>query len=109
WYRGQSMESYSLTPSVGRDLEYAGRKVRLGREREQQLLHRFRRRAYPHAERVMTAGEAIFVARHHGLPTRLLDWTANALYALYFASVADQEHDGKLWAMLPRSDTADLD
>src|SRR4051812_6417162 len=73
WYRGVADRSYTLLPSVGRERPYAGRKMGLVNS-EVDLLHRFRRRAYPHFNRVITAGEAIFIARHHGLPTRLLDW-----------------------------------
>jgi hypothetical protein len=112
WYRGHSSTKFRLVPSVGRKHQYAGEKLILSRDQEISLLHRFRRRAYPLVGYAMTAGEAIFLARHHGLPTRLLDWTANALYALYFTCIEHvegrQRKDGKVWAML-RRETEDLD
>src|SRR5258708_6533473 len=113
WYRGLSDCSFKLIPSVGREQRYAGKSLPYTPNRERSLLHRFRRRAYPYVGRTMTAGEAIFLARHHGLPTRLLDWTANPLFALYFACARDSKEDqtkaGKLWAMRRRQGTDDQD
>jgi hypothetical protein len=51
----------------------------------------------------------MFLARQHGLPTRLLDWTANALFALYFVCSENAGKDGRLWAMLPHEETQDVD
>jgi hypothetical protein len=48
---------------------------------------------------MVSAGEALFLARHCKLPTRLLDWTANALCALYFACVGNLKKPAKIWAM----------
>jgi hypothetical protein len=99
WYRGLSDCHHALIPSIGRELEYAGRRKTLSPDDKIGLLHRFRRRAYQHLGRTVTAGEALFLARHHELPTRLLDWAANALCALYFACVGNLEQPAKLWAM----------
>jgi FRG domain len=99
YYRGHSKGSYRLYPSIGRPQRYMGNKLKITSDQERFLLHRFRRRAYPSLNRIIPAGEAIFLARDHRLPTRLLDWTANALYALYFACCEETKQDGKVWAM----------
>lgn len=99
WYRGLSDCDYDLKPSVGRPQEYAGKQKTLSLSDEKDILHRFRRRSYPHLGRAISVGEALFLARHHKLPTRLLDWTANALCALYFACAAKLEKDAKVWVM----------
>jgi hypothetical protein len=38
-----------------------------------------------------------FVARHYGLPTRLIDWTRDGLVALFFACRRASQKDGVIW------------
>jgi hypothetical protein len=103
WFRGHSSASFRLLATVGRSAKYGGRKKRFTKKDEEQLLHRFRRRAFPQDRSVTNAGYAIFLARHHGLPTRLLDWTANALFGLYFCCAEHPGKDGRLWAFRQRT------
>jgi|GEM_PF-2418764 len=41
----------------------------------------------------------LYVARHHGLPTRCVDWTDNGLTALFFACRRVYGQDGIVWWM----------
>ena len=107
WYfRGHRQgEQKHLTPSIGRQLHYAGRSATLSAIQERRLLYRFRRHAYKHYGRILTEWEALFLARHHELPVRLLDWSTNPVVALYFASTYESEghvEDGAVWAIKRR-------
>jgi len=93
-YRGVQSEAYFLTPSVGRIMGPDGNPLKVADEKR--LLSSFRKRAYPfikeHGQDDLTL---LTIGQHHGLPTRLLDWTANPLMALYFAVEFDFSKEDK--------------
>ncbi|MHC1767646.1 MAG: FRG domain-containing protein [Verrucomicrobiia bacterium] len=94
-----------LLPSIGHTFSYAGHSVTFTPRQERALLYRFRRHAYKHYNRVLTEWEALFLARHHELPVRLLDWSTNPVVALYFASTYERDDralDGAVWAIKRR-------
>lgn len=110
WYRGHSNVKYKLVPSIARKYKYGGKIIDgFNPQRESDILHRFRRRAYPYLGRVPNEWEALFLARHHELPTRILDWTANPLAALYFAcsSTENLNKPANVWGIARRKEECD--
>lgn len=97
WFRGQENSDWKLKPSLARNG---------GITHEMPLITRFKQNAMMHMEtQPQNEWEWMFVMQHHGLPTRLLDWTESPLVGLYFA-VADmspsaKDKSGALWAILP--------
>ena len=77
-FRGQADEQWPLLPKIGRE-PYSG-------VHEKQVFEAWKRRAVEYATlRVESDWDWLAIAQHHGLATRLLDWTINPLNAAFFA------------------------
>lgn len=93
WFRGQANIDWPLLPKAGRPGFFLPNNRDLGK------FNFWRETAVAYEELPSSAMECLAIAQHHGLATRLLDWTQNPLVATFFSVSEDTKTDGAVYIL----------
>jgi len=102
-FRGHTDRRWTLTPTLGRAPLRGGTREVV----ERNLVRGFQAECLPHLQNELKdEWDVLAMAQHHGLMTRLLDWSENPLAALWFAVrvPAFPNFLGTVWVFVPEDD-----
>lgn len=93
-FRGHKDQNWLLQPGIARVTPLTGDLEQV----ERQIFDDFQRYVRPHLRQPPSSQwEWLALAQHHGVPTRLLDWSSNPMAALYFAVEEVWDHRSVVW------------
>lgn len=101
-YRGQAKSEWDVLPRAGRKgwyLKFFNEEAKPTRDLDKFTI--WRDAAVAYTDLPNNDPECLAVAQHHGLATRLLDWTTNPLIAAFFAVSTDLDSDGAVYCYIP--------
>lgn len=107
WFRGLRAYDYPLIPSIGRgELNVEYEPVYLSKFKSKAMLYMDQIPFKPVTEGNGSYWEWLFLMHHYGVPSRLMNWTEDALVALIFAvdpDASDEEKakDAAVWCLNP--------
>ncbi len=100
FYRGHSNKEYELKPGI-----YRGDIIK-----NEDKIYRETIAKVPYDFKDKNTIESLALMQHYGIPTRILDLTTNALVALYFACIGNEDKDGEVIVFdIPEENTCYFD